>query len=85
MAAEIEAQPVGYLVYLSLRLSASWAVSKHADACTMQRVGSAGGARGRAGWAGSGCKLKAVPSGLVVRLVLDPLVGRPALLAARLE
>lgn len=34
----------------------------------MQRVGSAGGARGRAGWAGSGCKLKAVPSGCASRL-----------------
>ncbi|KAI7786658.1 hypothetical protein LA080_002768 [Diaporthe eres] len=73
MAAEIEAQPVGYLVYLSLRLSASWAVSKHADGCTMQRVGSAGGARGRAGWAGSGCNLKAVPSGQSTGFsLLDP-------------
>lgn len=66
MAAEVEAQPVSSP--LSLRLSASWAVSKHAAGCTMQMVGFAAGAGGRAGWAGSRCRPKAVPSGGASRL-----------------
>lgn len=69
-------EPSPYLVYLSLRLSATWAVSKHADGCTMPRVGSFGRSE-RTSWLGRPWLHSWRLSRLVVRLVLDPSVGAP--------